>query len=714
MATDIPSDPKTRNQLVQKVSLRYLSSAQHHSDHFDKFRRMERWWRQVREAAAAGDEYAIMLGLAFSVVEGMHAKITEPLFQMGLPCDTYPKKFGHIGKAKNLQHVQRAFYQGPNFQEALSLSKKSMCIVGHRWEFDGFANIQRNGKRWGLVDKKVEVMKDGKKFVNVEQVVDEIPLKRALYYGFLTEFPRWDQVHAEPGRSTIDTGQKTDMTWLIRDLGYLTIESLAKEMQYDVNAKADRPMYDFGELLHASGSSAEKRYQAILDGKSGAVENFGSIIVPQRSWDYQAGRRAGRGDDRLAQAQSYEDRDKVWVVQHREMGEIVTIAQGKYVIHRMLDPWHVPGLKARIENYTTDGTGHLYGKSAIEPVEGELSEMDDIHSLSMQNIFRTVNRMLYVREDAMVSEDDFDPRAGGLVRIKSDQVDVRSAVYESDASSPVNEMLGVEGELRGLIEKVTGELDGGSGADGIAKANKTAKGAAMFVSALSPGYARFQRQARINECRRCMNMADILEQFHFAKMPYRAVQPNGSTAYMEFDRSDLDTGGLGFEFGFNLDPMWGNPQQRLAMKRQVLEDGIKYMTLSPAVRGPNSRSVNVDELFEDVLQESGFSDTSKVFRMPDGAMSPEDEMQILAQGGIVDKCVGDGEHHITTHLLQIKSPQLKAMIDAGKADPQTVRKLQLLVQQKKAEMMTFLANPEGAAQDRLNKSGMVHPGEGAK
>ncbi len=395
-----------------------------------------------------------------------------------------------------------------------------MCVIGHRWEFDEFLNIVRKGKMWGMIPRKVVVpiMKDGKQVgeaENIEMVPAEVDVDRPVHYGFNTEFPRWDRVLPEPGRTTIDTGQDTDMTWIIRDLGYLTIEDLAKEVEYDVNEKANKPRYDFSRLLHASGHAAEKRYQAIMDGKSGSVDGFGAIITPQRTWDYQAGRR-----DRTEEDNALEDRDKIWLVQHREMGEILTVAQGQYIIHRMPDPWHVPGLKARIENYTTPATGRLRGPGAIEPIRGHLGEMEDMHGLGMQNIFRIVNRMTYVRQDAIVNEDDFDSRAGGLVRIKSDVTDVRSAVSEAQQNSPISEMMAVENDLRSIIEKVTGNMDGGS-RGGMADANKTAKGLGIVVNNLTPVFSRFQRQARINECRRMQSMAEMFEQHAFNKQPYQ-------------------------------------------------------------------------------------------------------------------------------------------------------------------------------------------------
>ncbi len=717
MPSDIPTDDRRYGKLVQKVSLRYLRSLDHYDGQREKFRRLYRWWDQVENSAAAGDDFAMRLGYAFALVERMHAKITEPLFQMGLPYQIYPRRLGDLARAQNMEQIARNFYAAPNFQEALAKSKKEMCIVGHRWEFDGWTNIQRRGKMWGTVAKKVEVplsrRPDGTPIgdavaKNVEMVPTEVPVSRPLHYGFLTEYPGWEEVHPEPYRSTIDTGERTDMSWVVRDLGYLALEDMAREMTKDPNTKGDVPLYDFSRLLHAAGKKAEERYDRIMAGGDGADDQFGTLIIPIRDWNYQGVKHDRvNGGPNLAEAQALEDRDKIWVVQHRENGEILTIAQGKYIIHRKLDPWHVPGLKCRIENYTTNPNKNaLYGKGAIEPIEGELGQLDDMHELGMQNIFRMVNKMLYVREDAIVNEDDFNPRAGGRIRIKSDQADVRAAVADASQTSPVNEMLGVESDLRGLIEFVSMEMDGSGGVQGTKQDHKTARGLQTIVNNMSPSFSRWQRQARVNECRRGQSMADMFAQFGFEKMSYRLYRPDGSTGYAEFNKDDVDTQGRGFDFLYDMDPMWGDPNQKRQMKLAAFQQGADYEKLRLELKDPNMPKVVLGELIEDVFRESGYRDMSKLFVLPDNSMTPETELQILMQGGVVTGCKGDLMHHITTHALQEKSPNLIQAMESGKAAKDTIANLQALQKQAIAQMMTFLEDPQGHAAQKLNQAGM--------
>ena len=98
-----------------------------------------------------------------------------------------------------------------------------------------------------------------------------------------------------------------------------------------------------------------------------------------------------------------------------------------------------------------------------------------------------------------------------------------------------------------------------------------------------------------------------------------------------------------------------------------------------------------------------------LFSLPTGEMDPAQEMEILAQGGVV-QCKGDPIEHARTHLLQANSPGLAQAMTAGKADPKTKTNLLLLVQENMARMSAFLKDPQGAAAERLNRAGLVHPG----
>ena len=95
--------------------------------------------------------------------------------------------------------------------------------------------------------------------------------------------------------------------------------------------------------------------------------------------------------------------------------------------------------------------------------------------------------------------------------------------------------------------------------------------------------------------------------------------------------------------------------------------------------------------------------------MPTGELSPQDELQIIMQGGVVE-CKGDLMEHARMHVLQLQSPAVRQAVEAGKASPKTIEYLQKLVQQDLAKMRTFLEDPMHAASQKLNELGFSAPG----
>ena len=121
------------------------------------------------------------------------------------------------------------------------------------------------------------------------------------------------------------------------------------------------------------------------------------------------------------------------------------------------------------------------------------------------------------------------------------------------------------------------------------------------------------------------------------------------------------------------------------------------------------RQPNLDFLYENLLKKFGYRDTSKAFSLPSGAMDPDQEFMILAQGGVTE-CRGDLMAHIQAHLLQLASPALKAGMEAGKIHKDCAKNLNLLIQQDLAKLRTFMEDPQGAASQTLNRLGMALPG----
>ena len=597
-----------------------------------------------------------------------------------------------------------------------------MGIVGTRFEIDEWQNVQRVGKMWGKVKKVVEVplrgpngqpvLSNGKPvMVKTEVEVDaEVERKIPVHYGFHTRYPRIFDCYPEPDRLSIGTGQPTDCSWFIEDMGYRSMSEMCREVYVDPHDGATKPVYDFTELLHDSGKAAQARYEQIMQGKEGLEDGFGPLITPVRGWDQNS--NYGRIDKQSVvngdqpDVQGFEDQDKIWVVRMYVANELITVVNGKYLVQRVIDPWHVPRIPGRVECYNIDPE-LIYGQGILQPIEDELNELNDIHNLSMSSWIRIINKMVAVDISKIVSLEDFKPRAGGKIRIKDGGV--QSAIAAIDQMDPTPSMLNQESNTRGMIEFISGNMDGSPGTRGTKQDHKTKGGLELISYNLNTRFATMYRQSLINEARRMDSMAAFFDQFAFEKMPYRLYRDDGSTALAEFNKDDIHTQGRGFEFAIEIDPNFGDTEAERQIALFSFDRGVQYEEIRRNARDPRMRQVNLDILFEKILRNLGHVDMTRVFTAPDNSMSPDDELQIIMQGGIVE-CKGDLMHHIETHILQRGAPNLLKAIEAGKAAPDTIQKLDLLIMQSTARLKTFVADPMLAAEKA--KSRAMGPVEG--
>ena len=722
MKMDIPTDAGKLAKCVQKVQLRMLRSATWSMNRRMEWVRWYKYYRKIVDFIPEPDEPAITLGYVFGIVEQINSKITEPLLQMGIPFGVYPVGKGDGQASENFAQICRSFYAKPNFQEALRRSKKEMIITGNRWEIDEWQNIKQPGFMWGKVPQEVPVlrpdgtplMEGGKPKVTITLIDAEVPFDRSTHYGFTSRFPSVFDIYPEPDRRTVGAGAPTDISWLVEDMGELAIEDLVRQKYVNPADGMTNPVYNFEQLMHDRGIKARARYERFMKGGSDYAEDaYGRLIVPTGKWNistdyHQIDKDTQYPTEGSVNRQSSEDRDKVWIARHYEANEILTIANGKYVIQRIVDPWHVPGIKARCENYTQDPE-FIYGQGAIQPIEDEILAMGDAFNLTFSNAIRLVNKMVAVREDAIVTMDDFKPKAGGKIRI-SGSTDVRAAIAEVPQSSVIQEMMALNSILSGEINFVSSVMDGTPGVQGTKPDHKTKGGLESIQVNYATRFITNQAQALINEARRGLSIEEFFSQFGFEKRPYRSVRDDGTHVMSEFSKEDIFTEGRGFDYLIEIDPLWGNTMAQRQNALDAFSHGTDYEKLRKELQDPTMRKLNLDMLYERVLKLAfGLRDTSRIFTAPDNSMTPEAEFQIIINGGTVKLCGGDPMAHATAHLLQSQSPKLVEAIQAGKADPKSVQMLEMLVQQCEAQIKTFLANPQAAATAKLSEHGYKHP-----
>ena len=524
----------------------------------------------------------------------------------------------------------------------------------------------------------------------------EIPVKIPIHEGFHTRYPKNHNCYPEPYKTSIGAGQPTDCSWFVEDMEELALDDLAREQQYNPNTKAYEPKYDFSLLLKDAGRRAQERYDRILQGEDGADDGYGPLVRAEYSWDNSGD---GTNANRLRRdtLKSLEFRDTVWIARGYEAGDIVTIANGKYIIHRKRDPWHVPIMPIRVESLTVD-PDHLFGTGVIKPIEDELDIRNDIVNMSLSQLIRTINKLQFIVEGRVISMADFKPRAGGKVRLNGD-TPARDAVFESDVASSTGEMMALDSFVKGNIEFTSSNMDWSVGLAGQKGRNKTARGMEIMSAQLAGRFTTIQRQALNNEAARMTSMERFFSQHQWDKVDVALVNDDGSTTYAKFNKDDIFTEGRGFRFSVEVDLTWGDTRAQREDSMEMLDKGIEYEKVRKEFGDASWKTLDVPYLFEQMLKKSGYIDTSGIFRLQGKIISPEQELQILMDGGTIE-CAGDLLHHIETHLHQLDSPNLKKAIADKKADPATAQKLQLAIQQAMAKAKTFLSDPAAAAQTR--------------
>lgn len=710
MPNDIPTDKRYYEKLVQRVRLRMMRSAAWSMNQRQAWVRFYKIYRRIQDAALDADEPNTFLSYAYGLVEHINAKVCEPILRLRPPCAPMPRRMGDGNKADNFKSVAANWYSKPNMQEAFCRSKKRMVITGTRFEIDEWQNVQRKGRMWGKIPKAVPLKdpatgkelkdpKTGKPMVTIVQVDAEVERTIPIHYGFHTRYPRTFDVYPEPDKPTMGTGDLTDCTWAVEDLGELAIDDLIREVYVDPHDGANKPVYDFGALLKDKGKRAVERYEKLMLGAEEIDDNYGPLVTPSPKWslatDYgQIDKETQYPTETLVDRAQSEDRDKGWFVRHYQADEIITVCNGKYIVSRVRDPWHEPRIPIRSECYTTDDE-FLYGRGAIEPIEDEFNDMCDVHNLSMQQAVRAINKMLAVAEGAIVDWNDFKPRAGGKIRIKPDVLPPGEAIREVATSSSIPEMLQLESNYRGLMEFTSSNLDGSPGVQGTKQGHKTKGGLELISANINTRFVVMQRQALINEARRMMSMEQFFSQFAFEKMPYRLYRDDGSTALADFNKDDIYTEGRGFDYAVEVDMNWGNTEVQRNQDLFLFDRAMNYEKLRAGIKDPEMRRANLDKLMERIFKDFGWVDTTQVFEKAGGMLTPDDELQAVMQGG-APECTGDLMRHVETHLLQLNSPNLKHAVEAGKAHPKTIERLQLMIQQAMARLKTFVANPQEA------------------
>ena len=694
MQNQIPTDPKEKAALVDMAHKRYTKSTEYFQPWHEKWVRYYKVYRAIQDEVEDSDEPNTFLPYAFGIVENIVAKATEPLFAMKPPCKVRPKRNGDEEAADKFSSVATNYFSSSAYQLDKIASSKERIITGSSWELDDWANDYVEGKMWGKVKKrgmmesitsmlgKVIPLADsqGYDYEAVEAVPRQIPLK----IGYNTKFPSVFKVHPQPNVKKVE-----DMQWIVHEVSEASIADLQKKQYTDPATGMKMPVYDFTELLadaqnHAPGS-----------------------IVPTGKWgetDYEEeAKQALSARDEKGEDSNNDGVDRIWYVDVYERDRVYTVAQGKYVIRCVKDWLHKPRLPWRHQVYTIDPQ-FLPGIGAIEPIEDMVYELNDIHNLSMSNWIRIINRMLAYQSEAVPFPDDFKPRAGGKIRVRSD-TDPRTAIMSIDQPDVSGSMLNMESNSRGLIEWATSVSDLSPGSEGTKQTHKTATGLIEIQQNMNTRFVMVQRIELANYQAQMESMEEFFSQFQFDKVNYRQYRDDGSTALAEFSKDDIYTEGRGFDYIIEIDPSAGDDAVARAQLIGVFDIALKYENWRLSASDPEAKKIVLSNIMQKILMKFGWSDTSSTLVNPGGEIDPGQELEMMMQGLPVQ--VNPAEDligHLLEHIIQKQSPKLAQAGAAGKVNPQTSQMLDMHIAETMQAIQMIISDPVKAAQFKMQSA----------
>ena len=706
MLNQIPQDPKEKLDLINLAEKRFKQSTGHFRDIRDAWVRFYKIYRALKDAAEEdSDEPDTFLPYAYGIIENVVSKAIEPLFKLKPPCKPIPKKKGHQKAADNFATVARQYFSSPEYQVDYTESTKEEAIFGSAWEKDEYLQEYTEVRVWGyslvkgamagiksFLGKFIPLSGENGEFTHKART--EKTVKVPSRVGYRCEFPDIFDIHPEPGVKKVK-----EMHWILEEVRAVGLEDLRKQMYKDPETGKMVGCYDLTEI---------DKFLAEGEGK-------GHVLTPERKWAADGTDHGKMVRDLRESPEEEKDENetvnKLWIVNMHEPDRIVTIANGLWIIRVMKNHLQRPRLPFRLRRYSVD-KAQFYGTGAIEPIEELLYELNDIHNLSMANWIRIINRMLFYDPDKIPFPDDFNPRAGGKIRVRSD-VDPRSAIYDPEQQSdPSTSMLKMESNSRGLIEWTNGVSDLSPGVEGTKQSHETLGGLLEIQANFRNRFSTIQRLHLASYAEQMDSMEALFNQYQFDPMPFRQYSDDGSLAYLDLSLDDTDTEGMGFDYMMETDPSFGDDNLQRQFNVQLFDISLKYENWRAQLGGPEAEKLNLARLMRKIYNDFGWTDTSEILVSPNGVMEPGDEIEAMLSGMEVHPMPGENLiQHLVDHIITRNSPKWKEGLASGKIPPEAGMALDAHIAETHALIQQIAADPVKAAETKVAVAG--RPQEGA-
>lgn len=304
---------------------------------------------------------------------------------------------------------------------------------------------------------------------------------------------------------------------------------------------------------------------------------------------------SGRGVD------TSRDVAEVWECWHRD-GTVTTILNQKMVVRLVENPFdHGEFPFVRIVDHLNPH--EFWGTGEIEHLEGIQDSVNAIWNQRIDNVRLILNKMFYVRDDAVEDKRDLRTRPGGLVRVSGDNFgSIDEAIRPVDFGDVTTSSYEEVNALMDLGKTITGANDYSSGQDPADATNQTATGAAILTE---QGNIRFQMKVQLAEMTGLRSLmrqyGALLQQFTPAGMTMRVIGPDGTVTFKNVDQASLAG-------AFDYDIEAESSTVTESMRRE------QSMGLLNLLAGTGA--VNVQALIEDVLRDFGKKDIQRYMGVP--------------------------------------------------------------------------------------------------
>lgn len=661
----------------------------------DRWARYYKLYRSVVDRVDDSDEPNTAVSYAFGLVEDLVSKNVEPLMKLRPPCSVKAKRANHERAAENFAGIASTHFGNPHYQEQYTISERERHITGNAWERDCYYQEYESGRRWAKVQRNQVVQGIrtllGKMLppqTGTYESMEEVPVEIPMRVGYGTEFPSVFRTWPEPSVSDVRR-----MHWLIEEVPSVALEDLERVNFKDPATGQRKNFFDFSALKQAANTS------------SGELQPI-APSQPKTSVEDEIKQAVG---ELTRRNQSFKDDiSRIHLLWIWEQRRVWCIAQGQFLVAYQEDVFQIPRIPYRLRRYTPQ-KNELFAVGAIEPIENDLYELRDIHVLSMRNWVRLVNRMIAYDDEAVPFPDDFQPRAGGRIRVRPGPGrSINSVIGSVDVPDVTQTMLMQESNSKGGIEKTMAAADFAPGAGGTQQSHKTAHGLEMISQNLAFRQDTTRRMSLLNFQDQMWFMNKLYDQFLFDKTPFTIYGPDGTTVIKELDRWDIETQGVGFDFLFDADPSFGDSAIQRNQLMVLMDVAIKYMQARKMLGATDWKEINLEEIARKLFRPFGWSDTSEVLRDPAGP-DPEQELQLMMTGNPVAPTPKENlSDHLMKHVVQLL--KITPLIQQGKIDPQVGLMLKAHIMATQQMLAKMIADPQRSAIEVLQPAGLLAPG----